>query len=266
MEEFLATVISVATDAGFKILLALVVFFVGRWIIEKFVKWLGKNQKLQSVEGTVRTFTVSFVRIALYVLLIICVVGILGIPMASVIAVLASAGVTVGLALQGALSNLAGGIMILIFKPFKVGEYVETNGVQGVVTDITLFYTKLLTLDNKRITVPNGTLMNANVIDYTAEDTRRVDLTFTTAKSETPEKVQAIMVAAMEKVEKVLSDPAPFARVSGGTNDAMEFTARAWCKTEDYWDVYFDVTQKIVEALGENGIAAPVVRITKVEK
>ena len=266
MEEFLSKLAYLATEYGLKLLLAVVIFFVGKFLINKFTKALANGKALQKLDGTVRTATVSFIRIILFVLLIVTVVSILGIPMASIIAVLASAGVTIGLALQGALSNLAGGIMILFFKPFKVDDYVEANGVQGIVTDITLFYTKMLTLDNKRITVPNGTLMNANVIDYSAAAIRRVDLTFLTAKSEAPEKVQKIMLQAMASIEKVLSDPAPFARVSGGTAESMEFTARGWCKTEDYWDVYFDMTQRIIEALGAAGIEAPVVRITELKK
>ena len=266
MFNFLADIAAMATDFAVKIILAAIVFFVGKWLIGKLVSFLGNTAAMQKVEGSVRTFTLSFVRISLFVLLAVSIVSILGIPMASVIAVLASAGVTVGLALQGALSNLAGGIMILVFKPFKVDDYIETNGVQGIVTEITLFYTKLLTLDNKRVTVPNGTLMNANVTDYSAEELRRVDLTFLTAKSEEPAKVQKIMLEAMSKVDKVLSDPEPFARVSGGTAESMEFTARAWCNTADYWDVYFDVTQAIVEALGANGIEAPVVRIADIKK
>lgn len=266
MEDYLSKLLFSVTEYGAKLVIAVVVFFVGRFLINKLTKRIEAGKAIQKIDGTARTAMVSFIRIALFVVLLVIVVSIMGIPMASIIAILASAGVTIGLALQGALSNLAGGIMILVFKPFKVDDYVEANGVQGVVTDITLFYTKMLTLDNKRITVPNGTLMNANVIDYTAEDIRRVDLTFLTAKSEAPEKVQNIMLQAMASIEKVLSDPEPFARVSGGTAESMEFTARGWCKTADYWDVYFDMTQKIVEALGAAGIEAPVVRIAEIKK
>ena len=259
MEDYLSKLLFSVTEYGAKLVIAVVVFFVGKFLINKLTKRIEAGKAIQKIDGTARTAMVSFFRIALFVVLLVIVVSIMGIPMASIIALLASAGVTIGLALQGALSNLAGGIMILVFKPFKVDDYVEANGVQGVVTDITLFYTKMLTLDNKRI-------MNANVIDYTAEDIRRVDLTFLTAKSEAPEKVQNIMLQAMASIEKVLSDPAPFARVSGGTAESMEFTARGWCKTADYWDVYFDMTQKIVEALGAAGIEAPVVRIAEIKK
>jgi small conductance mechanosensitive channel len=170
--------------------------------------------------------------------------------------------VAIGLALQGALSNLAGGIMLLVFKPFQLGDFVEAAGVSGVVKEVTLFYTVILTVDNKRVTVPNGSLMNANVTDYSSEEFRRVDLTFACAKSESPARVQELMQQVMAGNEKVLSQPAaPFARLSGGTNEAMEFTVRAWCKSADYWDVYFDLTQKITETLGGAGIQAPAARI-----
>ena len=194
-------------------------------------------------------------------MLVVSIIAILGVPMASVVTVLGTAGAAVALGLQGSLANLAGGIMLVIFKPFKVGDYVETSGVQGVVHSINLFYTVLITLDNKRITVPNGTLMNANVIDYSAEDTRRVDLTFLTARSEEPARIQALMQEVMAANDKVLKDPAPFAQISGGTNEALEFTVRAWCATGDYWDVYFSLIQSISEKLGANSVQSPAVRV-----
>ena len=217
---------------------------------------------MDKIEGTVRTFILSFLKAGLYAILAISIIGIMGVPMASVVAVLASAGVAIGLALQGALSKLAGSIMLMIFKPFHQGDYVSAAGVEGVVKEVTLFYTAILTLDNKRITVPNGSLMNANITDYSAEELRRVDLRFACAKSEAPAKIQDMMIAAMKANPKVLSDPEPFARISGATNEAMEFTVRAWCKSDDYWDVYFDLTQKITESMAENGVKAPAVRIT----
>lgn len=262
MNAFISSLTAMATAAGGKIILALVVLIIGNILIKSILKMLGKSKLLDKAEGTVRTFTLSFVKIGLYVLLVISIIGIMGVPMASVVAVLASAGVAVGLALQGALSNLAGGIMLMIFKPFHQGDYVAAAGVEGVVKEVTMFYTVIMTLDNKRITVPNGSLMNANITDFSSEELRRVDLTFTCAKSESPSKIQDLMITAMKANPKVLSDPEPFARISGGTNEAMEFTVRAWCRNEDYWDVYFDLTQKITESMAENHVQAPAVRVT----
>ena len=244
-----------------KVLLAIVVWFVGKFIVNKLLGLVGKIKVLDKIEPNTRTFVLSALKWLLYVILVVSIVAILGVPMASVITVLGTAGAAIALSLQGSLSNLAGGIMLVIFRPFKVGDFVEASGVTGTVKEITLFYTVLNTVDNCRINVPNGALMNANVIDYSAEATRRVDLTFASAKSENPKKIQDLMLDVMGQNEKVLKDPAPFARVSGGTNEAMQFTVRAWCKTEDYWDVYFDLTQAITEKLGENGVQAPAVRV-----
>ena len=220
-----SAVMSVVSTVVMKLLFAAIVFVVGKFLIRKLLGLLEKSKAMGKLEGEVRTFTLSFVKIALYVLLLICVIGILGVPMASVVTVLASAGVAIGLALQGALSNLAGGIMLMVFKPFKLGDYVDAAGVSGVVKEVTLFYTVIMTLDNKRITVPNGSLMNTNVVDYSSAELRRVDLTFSCAKSEAPARIQEIMQQVMADNEKVLSQPdAPFARLSGGTNEAMEFT------------------------------------------
>ena len=266
MENFISSLVDgiakIATDVGGKILLALAVLIVGKIIIKAVLKVLQKSKLFNKAEGSVKTFATSFVKILLNVVLIVSIIGILGIPMTSVITVLASAGVAIGLALQGALSNLAGGIMLMVFKPFKVGDFVEASGATGVVKEITMFYTTILTLDNKHITVPNGNLMNANIVDYSTENFRRVDLDFSCAKSEDPAKVQAIMLKVAEAHAKVLDTPAkPFARVIGGTNEAMNFVVRAWCNNADYWDVYFDLTQGIIEALGEAGVKAPAVRV-----
>ena len=244
-----------------KVLLAIVVWFVGKFIVNKLLGLVGKIKVLDKIEPNTRTFVLSALKWLLYVILVVSIVAILGVPMASVITVLGTAGAAIALSLQGSLSNLAGGIMLVIFRPFKVGDFVEASGVTGTVKEITLFYTVLNTVDNCRINVPNGALMNANVIDYSAEATRRVDLSFASAKSENPKKIQDLMLDVMGQNEKVLKDPAPFARISGGTNEAMQFTVRAWCKTEDYWDVYFDLTQAITEKLGENGVQAPAVRV-----
>ena len=261
MESFVNKAIEIATDAGSKILLALLIFIIGRIIIGKILKIIDKSSFTQKMEPTVKSFLHSFIKIGLYVILVISIINVLGVPMASVITVLASAGVAVGLALQGALTNLAGGILIMLLRPFKVGDYVASAGEEGVVKEITLFYTTLLTVDNRRIIIPNGTLMNANVTNFSTEETRRVDLVFSCGKGENVQKVQDLMIGVMKKNSLVLKNPAPFAQLSGGTNEAMEFTVRAWAKTADYWDTYFQLTQQITEALGEAGVKAPAVRI-----
>jgi len=246
-----------------KIVFAIIVYLVGKWLIGKAVNLMVKSKRFAELDGAVQTFARSAMKMGLFALLFVSIIGILGVETSSIVAAVASCGVAVGLALQGALGNLAGGIMLLIFKPFKLGDYVDAAGVSGTVTELTLFYTVITTLDNKRITVPNGSLMNSNVVDYSTEELRRVDLSFSCAKGESPAKVQELMLGIMEKHEKVLQegDKAPFARLSGGTNESMEFTVRAWCANADYWDVFFDLTQGITEALGAAGVKAPAFRV-----
>ena len=249
------------TGAAGNIVMAIVVFIVGMILIRCIMKILRKLKGFEKLDQTMTRFILNFIKWLLYVLLIIAVIGILGVPMAEVIAVLASAGVAVGLALQGALSNLAGGILLMILRPFNVGDYIDAAGASGFVQAINLFYTVILTIDNKRITVPNGSLMNSNVVDYTAEPRRRVDLVFSCAKSEKPAEIQQCILDAVATSKFALDDPAPFARISGGTNEAMEFTVRVWCNTDDYWDLYFELNQSIVEAFGAKGVQAPALRV-----
>ena len=247
--------------AGGNIVLAIVISVAGYFVIKYLMKLLDKIKGFEKLDPTVTRFMKSFIKWLLYIMLIIGIIGILGVPMAQVIAVLASAGVAIGLALQGALSNLAGGILLMVMRPFNVGDYVDAAGASGVVQSINLFYTEIMTVDNKRITVPNGNLMNANVVDYTAEPLRRVDLEFSCAKSEKPSEIQQCILDAVACSELALKDPAPFARISGGTNEAMTFTVRVWCKTEHYWDLYFELNQSIVEAFAAKGVQAPALRV-----
>lgn len=262
----LETLTNLLTAGITQVVIAIVVYFIGKAIIKRIAALIEKTKWFNDLDPSVRSFASSFIRGLLYVLLVIAVIGVLGIPMASVITVLATAGVAVGLALQGSLSNLAGGIMLLILKPFRVGDYVSVAGGDGTVKEINMFYTVLTTVDHKTITIPNGSLMGANVVNFSVEPTRRVDLNFACAKGEDIDLVQNTMLEVMNQHEKVLKDPAPFARLSGGTETAMEFVARAWVESANYWDVYFDLTNQITKALGTAGVHAPAARIITEEK
>ena len=262
-DNFLNTLGEWAANAAVKIVLAIVVFVIGILLIKLITKLLAKSKMLQKADKTVAKYAVTGVKALLYIILVISVVAILGVPMASMVAVLASCGVAIGLALQGALSNLAGGIMLLIFRPFHVEDLDEASGDMGVVKEIGLFYTSLLTLDNRRVLVPNGTMMNANVVNYSAEPLRRVDIDFTTAKSEDPEKIQKILMTVMDHTPHILQDPAPFARLSGGTDQAQKYTVRAWVNSENYWDVYFNITEGVTLAFAENDVDAPAFRVIR---
>ncbi|MDO4633552.1 MAG: mechanosensitive ion channel [Eubacteriales bacterium] len=262
MDQWMNSLTELLTNAGGKLLLALLVWIIGSFVVKSLLKGLGKSRLLAKIDDTVRSFALSAAKVVLYVILIVAIISILGVPMASVITVLASCGVAVGMALQGALSNLAGGIMLMIFRPFRTGDFIEAAGVSGAVQDLTLFYTVILSVDNKRITIPNGTLMNANITNFSSEELRRVDLTCSCAKSEKPAEIQKLLMDAVSKTDKILKAPEAFARLSGGSDEAMEFTVRVWTRSEDYWDVYFDLNQNIVETLSGAGVKQPAARIT----
>jgi len=261
MNEFAKNGIELLTTYGGKIVLAIVVLIVGSLLIKLLNKLAGKAIDKSKLDTTVKQVAKNIVKALLYVILIISVVEILGVSMSSVVALLASCGLAVGLALQGALSNLAGGLMILIFKPFKVGDYIESTGAEGTVRDISIFYTTVTTIDNKKILVPNGDLMAANITNFTAEDTRRVDQDYKITNDIDVELVKSVMLAAAAGTKGVLQDPAPFTRLTAVDDDTFIFTVRAWCRTADYWDVYFDLMENCSKALGENGIDDPEERI-----
>ena len=262
MEEFWKKAVDLLTQAAGKIIIAIIVFIIGRLIIKWILKILTKGKFMGKMDPTVKSFIISFVRIALFVILVISIIAVLGVPMASVVTVLASCGVAIGLALQGALSNLAGGIMLLIFRPFKVGDYIGAAGEEGTVKELTLFYTIINTVDNKQVTIPNGTLMGANVINYSAEDQRRVDLTFNVGAGNDIETVKETILNVISKNPDVHSTPAaPFVKPVEGVPGGLKYSVRVWTDTDKYWDVYMALMQDISTALGEAGIGGPLTHI-----
>jgi small conductance mechanosensitive channel len=261
MEQFSKNGIEILTTYGGKIVLALVVTIIGSIVIKGLVKLANKSVEKTKMDLTVKRFAVNLVKVLLHVVLIIGVIEILGVPMSSVVAILASCGLAVGLALQGALSNLAGGLMILIFKPFRVGDYIKSSGDEGVVKDISIFYTTLMTLDNRKVSVPNGDLMNASVTNYTAEPQRRIDLDFKITNDIDAEFVKGVLLTAAKETPGVLSDPEPFARIVAVDDDTYIFQVRGWCDTAKYWDVYFDLIEACSKALRANEIDDPEERI-----
>lgn len=246
-----------AKNIGLKLLYALIVFIIGRILIKWLTKLMKKSKFAQKHDATVVRFLQNFVGIALHIVLVVSIIGILGVPLASVVTVIASAGVAIGLALQGALSNVAGGIMILLFRPFRLGDFVDTAGHSGTVSDIGIFYTVLTTPDNKVVTIPNGTIMGDSVINYSVKDTRRVDLVFSVAYGTDVEKVKSILLAEAEKHELVLKDPAPFCRLSKQNESSLDFTMRVWAESKDYWQVNFDILEAVNTRFAAEGIEIP---------
>jgi len=256
-QEFLDKLIGFATSLGMKILAALVVLVIGRLLIKWVMKLIRNGKAAKKADPTVSRFLVNVLNIVLNVILIISVIGILGVPVASVITLLASAGVAIGLALQGALSNLAGGIMILIFRPFRLDDYVEAGDFSGTVKDIGIFYTILCTPDNRIVTIPNGTIMGKEVVNYSVNDTRRVDFTFSVAYGTDVTRVRGILLEEAAKHELVLKDPAPFARLSKQNESSLDFTLRVWTTKADYWTVNFDLLEAVNNRFVAENIEVP---------
>ncbi len=259
--NILSWLIDVSMSFGLKLLAAGVVLLVGHLLIRLVVHLLQNGKRFSKVDPTARTFINSFVKIALWIILLVCIIAILGVPMASVIAAIASCGVAIGLALQGSLSNFAGGIMILLFRPFKVGDFVETGASSGTVVEVGIFYTVLLTPDNKHITIPNGSMMNNTVTNYSIEENRRVDIDFAIAYEADADRACAIALEVARAHSLVLADPEPFARVTALGESGCTVTLRAWAKGDNFWDVKFDLLSSVRAALEAENIRAPYPRM-----
>ena len=256
-EEFLDAFLTWAIAFGKQLIAAILVLVIGRFLIKWTVKLITKSKFAKKTDKTVVTVLSHFVTAALYIVLVVIIIGIFGIPTASVITVIASAGVAIGLALQGALSNIAGGIMILILRPFRVGDFVEIAGNSGTVSDVGIFYTVLTTGDNKVITIPNGTVMGDNIVNYSTKDTRRVDLVFSVAYGTDVERVKSILLEEANNHELVLKDPAPFARLSKQNASSLDFTVRVWVESKNYWTVNFDLLETLNNRFEAEGIEIP---------
>ncbi len=257
MEEFWKTVTQFAAGFGLKLLAALLLLVIGLKLCKWAVRRLEKSRFFGKLEDSVRSFVRSLVSIGLKILVFVSASLVLGIPESSFIALLTSAGVAIGLALQGALSNFAGGLMILLFRPFRVGDYISTASGEGTVHDITVFYTVLITPDNKHVTLPNGGLTNTAVTNYSREKTRRVDLAFSVAYNSDLTEVRRLLLDAARAHPMVLAEPEPTARLNEQGDSALIFVLRAWCPTEHYWDVRFDLNEAVKKSFDEHSIEIP---------
>lgn len=257
MEKFVNVITEKATSIGLTLIYALLVLIIGLRLAKWASNKLLKMNALEKVDVSTRHVLASAVKIFLYTLVIVSAAIIIGIPATTFVAILGSAGLAIGLALQGSLSNLAGSIMILLFKPFKVGDFVEYGSFSGTVEDINLFYTVLTTPDNKVITCPNGALSNSNVTNYSSKDIRRVDLTYSAEYGTDIDMVKNIMLKCARNDKRVLVAPAPVAFLSEPTESALKFLLRVWCDGSDYWGVYFDLIENVRKDLAAEGINAP---------
>ncbi len=255
--SLITTVAGLATEYIFKIILALIILFVGMKIVKLFIKALGKTKGYMHLDGSVRSFLNSFIKILGNAVVFIAAATTLGVPATSFITVLASCGLAIGMALQGSLSNLAGGIMILVFKPFELGDYIVAEGNEGTVKEINILYTKLTTPDNKVITIPNGTLSNSAVVDVTANDTRRVDVNIGVSYDSNIKETLDLLTAIGNSCSVKLDEPAPVAVIKGYNDSSIEVSLRLWTKTEDYWTAFFEINEAVKSKIDENKLSIP---------
>lgn len=257
LEDMIKKVSTSAANFLIDILIGLLFLILGFRIIVWLEKKLKKEHRFSKIDKTAKSFIVSFIIISLKIILIFIVLTIVGVPAASLITVIGSCAVAIGLALQGGLSNIAGGLMILIFKPFQVGDYIKANDLEGTVKSITMFYTTIITADNKVIQLPNGNLTASNIINYNANSTRRVDLEICVSYDSDIEEVKKILKNIVDENEKILKDDRNLIRLLKHDSSSLNFIIRSWVKTEDYWDVYFDLMENIKKTFDENNIKIP---------
>lgn len=262
MEQFVRSLLDALSKFGLNLVYALAVLIIGNRVINLLMKRFMKLRAVQHMDRSLATFLHSFGNIVFYIVLVIICCGIIGIPASSFVTVLASAGVAIGLALQGSLSNFAGGLMILFFKPFAVGDYIEAGGFSGTVTAIQTFYTILLTPDNKRVTMPNSVLTGSAVIDHSSEEYRRLDLVFYAAVTHSGDEVKRIIQEVLDHTEGFDRDREVFVRMSCQVKGQLDFAVRVWCKNADYWTLYYDLNENIHRALEEHDIQPPASLIT----
>lgn len=256
-EKWMNLAIEKIMDYGPKIIMAIIIYLVGAWLIKKLIGVARKVMAKGNYDESLQKFLLNLVNWGLKIFLIITVISTLGVETTSLAAVIAAAGLAIGLALQGSLGNFAGGVLIMIFKPYKIGDLVEAQGVLGSVKEIEIFTTKLITPQNKLAIVPNGAMANGNIINYTAEGKMRVDTTVGIGYGEDMKKAKQVLLEMLQANPKVLKDPAPSVNVEELADSSVNLAVRPFCKPEDYWDVYFATIEGSKLALDKAKIEIP---------
>lgn len=245
------------TEYGIKLIIGLIVISIGLKLIKKIVKQFMLFLEKRDVDITLRRFLQSLLSGVLKIVLFIGILGYWEVKLTGLAALVASGGVAIGLALQGSLSNFAGGFIILLLRPFKVGDYIQTGNYEGSVEQIGLFYTNLTTIDNKLILIPNGVLSNGSLINYSAKSERRVDLTFSVGYENDIKQVKNVLSEIVNSNSLILRNPEPFIGVSAHGASSVDFSVRVWCKSQDYWDIHFDLLERVKIRFDEENISIP---------
>lgn len=256
-KPYLQKGIELIIEHGPKLLLAILVLIIGLWIIKGIKKLVSKAMEKGHVEVSLQKFLISLIAIGLKVVLLISVASMVGIATTSLVAMLGAATFAIGLALQGSLSNFAGGVLILLLKPFKVGDVIEAQGYVGKVHEIQIFNTILKTFDNKVIYIPNGSISNGNITNYSKEPIRRVDMTFGIGYGDDIKKAKDVLIKLVEDDSRILKDPAPLIAVSNLGDSSVDFAVKVWCDTSEYWNVYFDMHEKVKLTFDAEDISIP---------
>lgn len=257
LEGITNNLLNLATKYGPDLLMAVVTLFVGLWLIKIVYKVVHRGLERSKVDVSLQNFLSTLVSALLKVLLIVSVASMIGIQTTSFVAILGAAGLAVGLALQGSLANFAGGVLILLFKPYKAGDFIDAQGVSGTVKAIQVFTTVMLTPDNKTIIIPNGAISNGIITNFSEQDTRRVDMVFGIGYNDDIQKAKAALNAIVDADERVLKDPAPQVVVAELADSSVNFKVRTWCNSGDYWGIYFDMQEKVKEVFDKEGISIP---------
>ena len=257
LEKYLNKIINWATTEGVRLIIGLILLWIGWKLVKKVVNIMSKALNKRNVDATVATFLEGFVEVVLKAIVIYTFLEYVGIKTTGIAALVASAGVAIGLALQGSLSNFAGGVIILLIRPFNVGDYIEGSGHSGTIEKIGMFYTHMTTTDNKLILVPNGNLANGSIVNYSAKELRRVDLTFGVGYEQDVLKVKRVLSNIVDAHDLILKDPEPFIALSEHGDSAVNFVVRAWVNNKDYWKVYFDLLETAKIRFDEEDISIP---------
>ena len=263
VNDFIAKALNASIDLGGRILAALIIFIIGKFLINWANKLFAGMLQRRKVDASIQSFLKSIVNITLLVMLFLAVIGKLGIELTSFAALLASVGVAVGMALSGNLSNFAGGVIILVFRPYKVGDYIEAStGASGTVTDIQIFHTVLTTPDNRVVFAPNGAMSGAVVTNYSRKDTRRVDFSFGVEYGTDFELAKSTIMEVISKDSRILKDPAPFIELGALADSSVNITVRVWVNAADYWGVNFDMNKNVYATFNAKGISFPFPQLT----
>ena len=257
MEQYTAKAIELAMIYVPKLVLAVVTLIVGLWIVKAIVNAIGRAMDKKGVDPSLQPFLKNLIGTILKIMVVISVAGMVGIQMTSFVAILGAAGLAVGMALSGTLQNFAGGVMILIFKPFKVGDFVEAQGFAGVIKEIQIFNTIMKTGDNKTIIIPNAPLSSSAMVNYSTEPQRRVDMTFGIGYGDDIDKAKSVIKRLIDGDSRILKDPASMIAVSELADSSVNFVVRAWVKAADYWGVFFDMQEKVKKEFDKENISIP---------